>query len=307
MQKQQTSGQKHQGILKDSVGEYDIIDCEECGFIHATPIPSPEELKTIYQHEYYVDDKPLYIERFIEDLEWWKLAYGDRYDTFEALLPEGARRLLDIGSGPGYFLKHGQDRGWDVLGVEPSQQAQSHSTEVLGVNVLQKEFNREVASEIGSFDVIHLSEVLEHIPDPKYLLENAYQILAKNGLVCVVVPNDYNPLQEALRAGCGFEPWWLAPPHHINYFTFDSLSVLLEKCGFHIVLKEATFPIDLFLLMGIDYIGDDKIGRKCHEFRKQFELNMSKANSNSIKREMYRSFAKNNIGREIILIAEKDV
>ena len=53
------------------------------------------------------------------------------------------------------------------------------------------------------------------------------------GLVCVGVPNDYNGFQAAVRAG-GSAPWWLAPPHHLNYFDFDSLSGLLSRLGLEI-------------------------------------------------------------------------
>ena len=303
--KNYTTWQEHRGMVLDTEAEYDIIDCEECRFIHITPIPSPEELKNIYEHEYYVDDKPLYIERFKEDLEWWELAYDDRYDSFESSLPQTARRLLDIGSGPGYFLKQGQKRGWEVMGVEPSLQAHKHSTEVLGLNVLRKEFNSEVANELGFFDVIHLSEVLEHIPDPQNLLRVSHKILEVGGLICIVVPNDYNPFQEALRAACGFKPWWVAPPHHINYFSFSSLSRIVEDVGFTVLQMESTFPIDMFLLMGQNYIGNDDVGRQSHGQRKAFELNLDKAGLNHLRRKLYESFSKLDIGREILLIAQK--
>ena len=51
----------------------------------------------------------------------------DRLESFEALLPANRRRLLDIGSGPGFFLKSAASRGWNVLGVEPSRQAAAHA------------------------------------------------------------------------------------------------------------------------------------------------------------------------------------
>jgi 2-polyprenyl-3-methyl-5-hydroxy-6-metoxy-1,4-benzoquinol methylase len=108
--------------------------------------------------------------------------------------------------------------------------------------------------------VVHMSEVLEHIPDPRGILQIARSLLAPEGLICVVAPNGYNPFQYALRTACGYQPWWVAPPHHINYFDFDSLSQLLLNGGFEVVLKEAIFTIDMFLLMGDNYIGKDALG-----------------------------------------------
>jgi hypothetical protein len=100
-------------------------------------------------------------------------------------------------------------------------------------------------------------------------------------------------------------PWWVAPPHHINYFNFETLPNMLNNIGFQIMLLEATFPIDMFLLMGKNYVQDDSVGRDCHKMRKNFELNLSKAGQNELRRNLYQSFTKLNIGREIVVIGKK--
>lgn len=296
--------QGHHGTLLDKKNGFEVIECVTCGFVHVTPVPSEKELEEIYRHEYYTDEKPLYIERFIEDLDWWNIAYGDRYDTFEESLPSNQRRILDIGSGPGYFLKHGKDRGWDVLGVEPNKQASAHSRS-LGIPIIEEFLDEQLAKKLGKFDVIHMSEVLEHIPDPALLLNTAHQSLNPDGMICIVVPNDYNPFQKAARESVGLEPWWLAPPHHLNYFDFDSIEALLSKTGFEIELREATFPIDIFLLMGKNYINDDTLGRDCHRQRKDFDRNLKNAGLNSVKRDIYRALAKLQIGRETCIFARR--
>lgn len=296
--------QGHHGPLLDVKDGFDVIDCATCGFMHVTPVPTEQELEEIYRHEYYTDEKPLYIERFIEDLDWWNIAYGDRYDSFEQSLPAQRRRLLDIGSGPGYFLKHGKDRGWDVTGVEPSRQAAAHARS-LGLTVVEAFLDETLAPTLGQFDVIHLSEVLEHIPDPGKLLRLAHTMLAPGGLLCVVVPNDYSPVQGALREACGFAPWWVAAPHHLNYFSRASLSALTERSGFDVLHTESTFPIDLFLLMGDNYVGNDVLGRACHGKRMRFEKNLARAGRNDVKRALYRALSQIDIGREICLYARK--
>lgn len=295
---------EHVGKKFDSVNGFDVIDCSHCGFKHIIPIPTQKELEQIYRHDYYTTEKPLYLEHYREDLEWWNLVYSDRYDTFEALLPIEQRRILDVGSGPGFFLKHGKDRGWDGLGIEPSVQAAAHSRE-LGVNIMEEFLSEETARQLDSFDVIHMSSVLEHIPDPVELLDIIQKHLRPGGVLCVVVPNDYNPFQLALRAACDFLPWWVAPPHHINFFDFASLERLLTQCGFEVVSKEATFPIDLFLLMGDNYIGNDSLGRICHAKRKQFESNLAASGLTPLKRALYQSLAHLNIGREICLYSRR--
>lgn len=146
-----------------------------------------------------------------------------------------------------------------------------------------------------------MSEVLEHIPDPAGMLCLAGSLLTSGGLLCVVAPNDYNPFQLALRLACGYQPWWVAPPHHINYFDFDSLDHLLTQCGFEISLRETTFPIDLFLLMGDNYVGNDAVGRQCHGKRKYLEQNLERAGLREVKRGLYRALATQGIGREVVL------
>jgi len=296
--------QNHTGPILDSVKGFDVIECEVCGFKHIVPIPTPEELGVMYKQEYYTAEKPLYLERHQEDLDWWNLVYSERYDTFEELLPSDRRRLLDVGSGPGFFLLHGKQRGWQTLGVEPSAQAVTHSRE-LGLEIAEEFLTKEMVSQLGTFDVVHMSEVLEHIPDPKEMLKLTHALLNPGGLICVVVPNDYNPFQQALRTVCDYEPWWVAPPHHINYFDFESLEQLLSTSGFEVILREATFPIDMFLLMGENYVGNDALGRQCHARRKELECNLAKANMNDLKRELYRALASIGVGREAQIIGQR--
>jgi SAM-dependent methyltransferase len=298
------SGVEHSGNCLDIKNGFEIIDCEYCKFKHAIPVPTAAELIEIYRHEYYSKEKPLYAERQLEDIDWWNRAYDDRFETLEAALPPNRRTIIDVGSGPGLFLKRGEQRGWNVLGVEPSEQAVSHARS-LGLNVIEGLFNKASAQTLGKFDAVHMSLVLEHIPDPLEMLLLAKTILNDGGIICLEVPNDYNPFQRALTKLCAFPSWWVDPPHHLNYFNFESLQNLVERAGFKTLLKEATFPIDLFLLMGDNYIGNDPLGRSCHSKRKKMELNLDKSGSNLIKRELYARLAEIGIGREIVMYAVK--
>ncbi|NTV02683.1 MAG: class I SAM-dependent methyltransferase [Chlorobiaceae bacterium] len=295
----------HQGPIVEESNGFEVIDCRLCGFKHIIPLPTVDELQAVYRHEYYTEEKPLYIERHTEDLEWWDLVYGERYGFLEGHLPSNRRRLLDIGSGPGSFLLTGQARGWKVKGVEPSAQASRYSVEVLGLDVVNDFFSEKNAPQLGTFDAVNMSEVLEHIPDPHSLLCLAYDRLDDEGMLCINVPNDFNPFQRVLRDHLGFSPWWVAPPHHVNYFDFDSLASLVVRSGFEVVHREATFPIDLFLLMGDNYVGNDKIGRECHLRRMNFEKALHCAGNDGLKRDLYAALGSLGIGREITLYARK--
>ena len=96
-----SAGVEHAGELIETHEGNEVVDCGHCAFKHLVPIPSDEELAAAYETEYYTDEKPHYFDRHRADLDWWNLAYGDRYDVLEEHLGPDRRRLLDIGSCPG--------------------------------------------------------------------------------------------------------------------------------------------------------------------------------------------------------------
>ena len=255
----------HSGSVLDRANGFSVLDCSDCGFIHLNPVPTENELDKVYREEYYTDEKPLFIERVIEDLPWWDSVYNDRYEFFESKLPENRRSVLDIGCGPGYFLKAGMERGWKGFGVEPSSRAAAHARS-LGLEVMNTFFDTGLASALKKrFDAVHLSEVLEHVPDPSMILKAAGSLMNEGGLICCVVPNDYSPVQKVLKEKLHYKPYWLAPPHHINY----------------------------------------SLGRASHARRKKLDLMLSEPELKGFKKEMYELMAKHGIGREMIIYGEK--
>lgn len=293
----------HKGKVIDRKNGYDIIDCAECGFIHIEPIPSGESMEAIYKDTYYEEEKPRFIERQTEDIEWWNVIYDDRLDFMEKTLASDRRRILDIGCGPGFFLKRAAGRGWRGVGIEPSSKAAKHA-EGLGLDVRNAILER-AGIEKERFDAIHMSEVLEHIPDPAGMIERTFNLLNDGGIICVIVPNDYNPLQAALRDKPGCEPYWISPPHHINYFTFDSMEGLLKKKGFDIIERTAMFPMEFFLLSGDNYVGNDTLGRACHGKRKRLDVMLNEPPLREFRKAMYLLMAGHKIGREMALYAKK--
>lgn len=296
-------GKEHKGTVVGKFKDFEIIDCQLCDYKHAIPLPTAEDLEHIYSDEYYSIEKPLYIERYLEDKVWWDLTYEQRYSLFESHLQMNSRSILDVGSGPGLFLAKGKDLGWTVKGIEPSRQAAEYSQTKLELDVEEVFLDVDVAQNIGKFDVVNLGEVIEHLPDPEEMLRITNSILNDNGLILIIVPNDFNPFQTLLNESCGYPPWWIAPPHHLNYFDKDSLSRMLDRCGFDVVHVETTFPIDMFLLMGENYIGNDEIGRSCHKKRMNFDSNLSK--NPILNTKLRKAFAELDLGRELVVLARK--
>jgi SAM-dependent methyltransferase len=296
--------QAHEGPCIARKGGYDILDCAMCGFRHAVPLPSPADLERAYRESYYSEEKPTFLANAAEDQAWFELAQNDRLDSFEQILGPKRRRLLDIGSGPGFFLKTAKNRGWSVAGIEPSRQAAAHARG-LGIAVTEGFFDETSGPMLGHFDAINLTNVLEHVPDPIAILQAARAILDPGGVLCVNVPNDFSPFQIAAAATAATGEWWLAPPHHLNYFDFATLANLLERLEFAIAERTTSFPMEAFVLMGDNYTVDPALGRASHAKRKKFDLALEAAGLKETRRAFYRALAETGIGREAVMIAVK--
>jgi len=283
-----------------SVGGVDVITCENCGLSHIVPLPSSLELQKFYEEEFYQSEKTDYINSSQVDIEWHKVGFGARLNyALELLGPKSEMSVLDIGCGPGSFLGVAKEQGWTVKGIEPSEDAVAHARS-LGLDVDRGFFTKETDFGGRTFDFIHMSEVLEHVASPHELLESAIKHLNPDGVITVSVPNDFNPFQKAIINQGNLKEWWVVPGHHLNYFSFDSLEILLKKCGFDIVNRTTNFPMELFLLMGEDYTKDPVLGKKCHNRRKLMDINLSKFNPNAYS-AFYASLAAADLGRIAII------
>lgn len=297
---------QHHGPIVCHSGTYDVIECDTCGFKHVDPLPTEAELEHIYQNEYYTSTIPDYIERHQRDQAWWKQTYQNRLLQIKHAVVSEGMRFLDVGSGPGLMLHAASDSGWEAVGIEPNTVAADYARST-GCHVIEDFLTHDLLAGLGQFDAIHSSEVLEHIRDPRAMIAMMASALKPGGVVCFVVPNDFNPLQQALVASGAQSEWWVAPPHHLNYFSHSSLAKLVESSGLEVVRLTSTFPIELFLAMGDNYIGDDLLGRACHGKRKAMETLLVQSGSSNLLEQLYQKCAELEIGREIVLIARKPV
>ena len=57
-----------------------LIHCEKCGYIHVHPFPDAKTLTQLYAEDFYESDIPLYIKRYMQDIDWWKITYTQRLE-----------------------------------------------------------------------------------------------------------------------------------------------------------------------------------------------------------------------------------
>jgi 2-polyprenyl-3-methyl-5-hydroxy-6-metoxy-1,4-benzoquinol methylase len=287
-----------------SANGYDVIECEECGWAHLDPIPQADALAGMYAGEYYEEHYPDTLDNDFNERKYWQIEHQWKLDVLGELLGHKGR-ILDVGASLGLFVQHAVADGWSAMGIEPSERAWEFATR-LGVPVLRGTHDTVFSEALHEFDVVHCKLVLEHLPDPVSFLSWADDHLAPDGLLCVQVPNEFNPFQSAVHGSMSKPKWWIAPPFHINYFTFSSLERLLSRCGFRPCRRLSTFPMELFLLLGFDYIGNGDIGRDMHRRRMTLEERLADSGAEELRRTIYEDWAQRDVGREAIVFARRE-
>ncbi len=136
-------------------------------------------------------------------------------------------RLLDIGFGHGHLMEMARAFGFDIFGIESSQIQMDRLRQRFGRRIYQAALGQD---EIpwNSFDVVVVSHVLEHLPDPQAGLQQMRGVMNPRALLYVAVP-DMRSLPFKV-----FGKRWdvISPLTHLQYFNEDSLSRLLRDCGF---------------------------------------------------------------------------
>jgi len=288
---------------------HQIIEDRERGYRRLEPMPTDAELSEFYRLRYYQDVqrresgsalKSLSRDdgRAAREREWLRQTlWADLVDT---LARAPGNRVLEVGCGAGDFLCHLRDYAFEPVGLEPSEEAsqaaRDRSLRVFTETLQQYAIRREDAV---LFDAVILLNVLEHVPDPARVLQAARSVCQPGALICVRVPNDFNALQRAASEKLKRAPWWVAIPDHVNYFDFESLKVLLAREGFTVESAQADFPMELFLLMGEDYLTDASLGGSCHRRRQSFEL----ALPTEVRRRFYETLAQAGLGRNCLVWA----
>ena len=138
-------------------------------------------------------------------------------------------RILDVGCAFGLFLDVARSRGWDVNGVEISEYAADYARKELKIKVITKPLEKAKFPE-DYFDVIHMAELIEHLPDPKKTLMECNRVLKRNGLI-VIQTSDIDSLYARIMG----KHWDWFLPGHLYYFSRKTLRGITKKTGFKII------------------------------------------------------------------------
>lgn len=281
------------------------------GFRQLDPIPTDERLKNFYESEYYhlikAGGRASELRKLMEggettarEIEWLQnTLYTDCVDAI-ATYADTTNPILDIGCGTGNLVEFLQRANLPAQGIEPSEEATSIAiSRGLNVRQLNLEDLANAPDEQNKYSAATLINVLEHVPNPAEFLENTTKILSKNGILIIRVPNDFSEIQRIAELHVQKKEWWVASPDHINYFSATSLTNLLDSLSFEVVDLYVDFPMELFLLFGVNYIDSPSLGADAHKMRANFEMRIPK----ELRRSLYKKFPELNMGRNLFMIA----
>lgn len=185
--------------------------CGDCGMVFSNPQPAEEELIRYYErhsiHEALGYDTPL-----MEQVGAFLQA---------RFAPGFTGRALEIGCANAHRLRMLKDQGWQVHGVDPNLQSRIIARQQHGIDILQAPFAPVLFADTAPFDLIILSDVIEHVGDPVRLVTDIRGLLAEEGLLFLVTPNLLKPF-----ADLGYFNF-----EHLSYFSPGTLRRLMAGCG----------------------------------------------------------------------------
>lgn len=201
---------------------YVMVRCLRCGFVYQNPRPSQQELLKVYQ---------TYLPKGEEKIEAWGRMVGPVFragaDLIERTMPRG--RLLDVGTGYGFFLALMQSRGWETMGLEVSPSGVQYGRKRWGLSILSQPW-QEAAFQEGEFDVVTAFYVVEHLPDPMAFLREVHRILRPGGMILVRYPHT-TPIKDILSL-MRIKNSLYHLPFHLSDFSPRTIREALEKGGF---------------------------------------------------------------------------
>ena len=209
-----------------------IARCADCGHGYVWPVPSRAFLEGIYSGDGYYEGSRASVgfSSYRGEEPARRRMFGRHLDRLAAL---GASqgRVLDVGCATGDFLKVARERGWEVLGVDPS--SARREAEAAGIHLVGTTIH-DAQVEAGSLDLVTFWDVLEHVTDPVADLAAAGRLLRPGGLLALSVPDSRN-----LAARVSGRRWfgYKTAGEHLQFFTPESLRRGFAKAGLRLAVR----------------------------------------------------------------------
>ncbi|MDD5668904.1 MAG: PEP/pyruvate-binding domain-containing protein, partial [Candidatus Omnitrophica bacterium] len=256
--------ERNKALYELRLGEYSyrLVQCERCGLIFVEHVPTNKEIFRIYSGVYFSNkgghDTLGYADYF-EDIEGRLEVARLRMEEMKPwLVPGKTGSLLDVGAACGYVMQAAKEKGFDVTGVEISEDAVKKGMELFGLTIQQGTLAQQMFSD-KEFDMVTMYDALEHVKDPLEVLYEINRILKNDGVLVIRVPNI-----DSLEADLLGDTFPMIKADHLYYLSPATLGRLLEKAGFEIKDIVSDTRMFNFFLDQDDILGLEAQGRGAH-------------------------------------------
>jgi SAM-dependent methyltransferase len=226
-------------IKSTKSGCYGVWKCRVCCSGFVWPRPTDEQLECHYASSAYgclgLDQANL-IDTAYHPTSWGdaKLIIGRCSEL--AAGPD----FLDVGAGNGTFSHVAKTYGFHVEAIEPNRNACTVFHELNGFRAHEEFFSLGFAERVKrSYDVVLLSQVLEHLPHPVETVKFLRLVLRQGGIAAIAVPH-FGSLLSRLQ---GASDMFVSPPEHLNFFSRDGLTRLFRSNGFRLRFVETVSKV----------------------------------------------------------------
>lgn len=232
-----------------------IVRCQQCEFMWLNPLPTPEDTSTVYDDHYFANENFLngtsrylygYVDYISERINK-QIRYYDIVRQIKSLLPPLAPgesyRWLDAGCGLGYLLDCVFDAGFEACGLEYNKHAVEKIRAKYTFDVRHGSLS-DVDWEGRRFDVISMTDVIEHLHDPWETVARAGELLRPGGIL-MITTMDSDSLTSRLL-GKRLEDF-RRTREHLFFFSRKTLTDLLAEQGFAVEVIESyghTFELE---------------------------------------------------------------
>jgi 2-polyprenyl-3-methyl-5-hydroxy-6-metoxy-1,4-benzoquinol methylase len=196
--------------------------CTSCRTLQLVPVPA--DLGRYYTAVYYAvpDSRDALVAA--ADAERYKL------DLIRPLVPAG--RLVEVGPAVGGFAALMQDSGYDTSAIEMDADCCRFLREVAGIPVQETDDPVWALSGGGPYDVIAMWHVIEHLPNPRQVLQAAAAALAPGGVIALAAPNP-----DAFQFRVFGRRWaHLDAPRHLFLVPLEKYADVCRGLGLEVVL-----------------------------------------------------------------------
>lgn len=206
-----------------------LYSCPACGLKFISPQPSDDFLRKLYSKEYY---DQWGTEEHYEIIRKMKIStFNMRLKLIEKFKSGG--NILDVGCATGFFLEAARSAGYTPYGVELSEYSAGIAQKRFGADFVFNGILEQCPFREESFDVIVMSDLLEHVKNPEDVMSRVRRLLKADGIVVIVTPDTDSYTHRIMK-----NRWVHYKLEHLFYFNITSLRKLAERQGFRIIHRE---------------------------------------------------------------------